>query len=217
LSSDTELAVPTVSEMDMGRIVKNAVGQAEILKKAIVEQGLSTRIQGREHINVEGWQLVLALNNTVPVIKSSGRIVNSEGEIVGYEAECELRDGNLVVGSGYGMCTRDERTWAKRDDYALRSMAETRAIGKACRNRFGFLAKIAEFEATPQEEMQAAMSPEQHAKYAVFDIAGQDAKAAGKLYRAALEELEITSPKTDEEAEAIVAHVVAAVAPFEEE
>jgi hypothetical protein len=193
--------------VEMLDVVRNAVGQAEILKQAIVDQGLSTRIQGREHINVEGWQLVLALNGVTPVIKSSGRIVNSEGEIVGYEAECELRDGTLVVGSGYGMCTRDERTWAKRDDYALRSMAETRAIGKACRNRFGFLAKIAEFEATPQEEMQAAMSPMQHAKFAVFDLADKDPEKAGELFRQALDDLTMDSVQSDEDAELVVARV----------
>ena len=201
---DNLAPMKTVEMLD---VVRNAVGQAEILKQAIVDQGLSTRIQGREHINVEGWQLVLALNNTVPVIKSSGRIVNSEGEVVGYEAECELRDGNLVVGSGYGMCTRDERTWAKRDDYALRSMAETRAIGKACRNRFGFLAKIAEFEATPEEEMHAVMSPMQHAKFAVFDLADKDPEKAGELFRQALDDLTMTSVQSDEDAELVVARV----------
>ena len=206
--SETELAVPTATEVDMQRIVSHAVGQAEILKRAIVEQGLSTRIQGREHINVEGWQLVLALNNTHPVIVSSRRLHTVDGDYYGYEAECELRDGNLVVGSGYGMCTTDERTWKSRDEYAVRSMAETRAIGKACRNRFGFLAKIAEFEATPQEEMQAAMSPEQHAKFAVFDLVDRDKDVAGALYEKALAELELEAVTNDEEAEAVVSKAV---------
>lgn len=202
-----ELAVPTQEEVSLQGVVTAAVGQAEILKRAIVEQGLSTRIQGREHINVEGWQLVLALNNVHPVITRSDPIVRDDG-VVGYEAQCELRDGVLVVGSGWGMCTRDERTWAKRDEYALRSMAETRAIGKACRNRFGFLAKIAEFEATPQEEMQAAMSPEQHAKFAVFDLVEQDAERAGKVYEEALDVTGIEKVTSDAEAEAVVAAAV---------
>lgn len=50
---------------------------------------------------------------------------------------------------------RDERTWKDRDDYALRSMAQTRATSKALRGPLGFIVTLAGFEATPSEEMPA--------------------------------------------------------------
>lgn len=215
MSSDSELAVPTATHIEMGGIVKHAVGQAEILRTAIVEQGLSTQIQGREHINVEGWQLVLALNNTVPVIVESAPLFDDEGKVRGYEALCELRDGVLVVGSGYGMCTRSERTWAKRDDYALRSMAETRAIGKACRNRFGFLAKVAGFTATPAEEMTAEQSPSALAKGYALELVDGDTDAAKTLFTAALEKAGIDAVTDDTQAEEVIA-ILADMAPFGE-
>jgi hypothetical protein len=82
----------------------------------------------------------------------------------GWEARVEARtlDGR-VVGAAEAMCTRDERTWKSRDDYAIRSMAQTRATSKALRQPLGFVVTLAGFEATPDEEMPktaAADGPE---------------------------------------------------------
>ena len=40
-----------------------------------------------------------------------------------------------------------------RDDYALRSMAQTRATSKALRQPLGFVMSLAGFDPTPAEEM----------------------------------------------------------------
>jgi hypothetical protein len=72
----------------------------------------------------------------------------------GWEATVDLCDRTgRVVGAGSAECLESEKTWKGRDDYARKSMAQTRAIGKAYRNTFGFIAKAAGFEATPAEEM----------------------------------------------------------------
>jgi hypothetical protein len=47
----------------------------------------------------------------------------------------------------------DERNWSHRDDYALRSMAQTRAVAKALRLCLGWIMSLAGYEATPAEEM----------------------------------------------------------------
>jgi hypothetical protein len=74
-----------------------------------------------------------------------------------WEAFVEVKtpDGG-VVGSAQGMVGRSESTWAKREDYALRSMAETRAESRAYRRAIGWIVNLAGFSATPQEEMPAA-------------------------------------------------------------
>ena len=46
----------------------------------------------------------------------------------------------------------DEATWAKRPDYARRSMAATRAVSKACRLAFSWVMVMAGYDATPREE-----------------------------------------------------------------
>jgi methylglyoxal synthase len=49
---------------------------------------------------------------------------------------------------------RSEKTWARRDDYALQSMAQTRATSKALRLPLGFVMQIAGYDATPAEEIR---------------------------------------------------------------
>jgi hypothetical protein len=59
----------------------------------------------------------------------------------------------VLVGSAEGMCARDEETWNDRSDYALRSMAETRAESRAYRRAVGWLVNLAGYNPTPAEEM----------------------------------------------------------------
>src|SRR5207244_10747745 len=73
-----------------------------------------------------------------------------------------------VVGAAEAMCARDEEAWGfapkgrngqalkARDEFALRSMAQTRATSKALRQPLGFVMSLAGYEATPAEEMDAA-------------------------------------------------------------
>ena len=72
----------------------------------------------------------------------------------GWEARAEARttDGR-VVGAAEAMCTRDERTWKNRDEFAIRSMAQTRAMSKALRGPLGFVITLAGRASTPAEEM----------------------------------------------------------------
>jgi hypothetical protein len=70
-------------------------------------------------------------------------------------ATCEVRNINtgLVVATGIALCSNGEKTKRYFDEYAILSMAQTRAIGKAYRNLLAWLMKAAGFEATPAEEM----------------------------------------------------------------
>lgn len=72
----------------------------------------------------------------------------------GWEARVEARTlAGQVVGAAEAECLRSEKQWKSRDDYALRSMAQTRAVSKALRGPLGFVVTLAGFEATPAEEM----------------------------------------------------------------
>jgi hypothetical protein len=73
---------------------------------------------------------------------------------VGWEARVEARTrGGEVVGAAEAECLTDERTWKGRDDYARRSMAQTRAVSKALRLPLGFVMQLAGFNPTPADEM----------------------------------------------------------------
>lgn len=71
-----------------------------------------------------------------------------------WEAAVEVRTAaGVVVGRAEGMCSRDEETWNDRSDFALRSMAETRAESRAYRRAVGWIISLAGYSPTPAEEM----------------------------------------------------------------
>lgn len=126
---------------------------AQGLKEFIQQQGLSKRIGNSDHIQVEGWQMLGMMLGCTAVVTSTAR-VDHDG--AGWEAVAELRDRTgRVIGAGEGECLKSETRWRSADDYAVRSMAQTRAIGKAFRSVFGFIAKAAGYAPAPAEEMPA--------------------------------------------------------------
>jgi hypothetical protein len=76
------------------------------------------------------------------------------GDAIGWEARVQVadRDGN-VRGEGEASCLRTEANWKQRDDFALRSMAQTRAMGKAYRMALSYIVGLAGYQTTPAEEM----------------------------------------------------------------
>lgn len=71
-----------------------------------------------------------------------------------WEACVEVKTpGGVTVGRAEAMVSRAENTWAQRDDYALRSMAETRAESRAWRKAIGWIVHLAGYNPTPAEEM----------------------------------------------------------------
>ena len=71
-----------------------------------------------------------------------------------WEACVEIRTASgVVVGRAEAMCSRSEETWNQREDFALRSMAETRAESRAYRRAVGWIVNIAGYNPTPAEEM----------------------------------------------------------------
>lgn len=125
---------------------------ANELKKFIVEQKLFTNIKGKNYVNVEGWQLAGAVTGVMPVVRQL-KCLNSESEIK-YRAEVELIQisTDKVVGYGIAICSDKEGNRKGSDEYVIASMAQTRATGKAYRNCYAWLMKMAGYETTPAEE-----------------------------------------------------------------
>lgn len=137
---------------DPAVIVERATNVATLLTTILREQNLVANISGKDHVLVEGWTLLASMMNH-SVGTTDTRPVEVDGNS-GFVAHAEVYDqhGN-VVGSADGICTRGEKSWSRRDDFALAGMAQTRAISRACRQRFGFVVRLAGYEPTPAEEM----------------------------------------------------------------
>lgn len=138
---------------DTDEIMVRASRVAHAVQALVQSQGFASNIQGRQHVNVEGWNGLgglLGLGVRVDFVRP---FTDSTGA-TGYEAAVSIiRGDGHVIGGAQSICTRAERTWRTRDDYAIYSMAQTRATGKAYRSALSWLMKMAGFEATPAEEM----------------------------------------------------------------
>ncbi len=160
---------------DPSEVVAAAAQTAGVLADVVRQQNLVTAISGREHVRVEGWTLLGSMLGVFPVCEWTRKLEN------GWEARvvAKTRDG-ATVGAAEAECLRTEKTWAKRDDYALRSMAQTRATSKALRQPLGFVMTLAGFDPTPLEEMPATGEPAQ-SDTSDEPIASQKAEPAGPV------------------------------------
>lgn len=159
----TQSLVPADSPaVFVARITELAVELAKVIKM----RKLSARIGNKDHVLVEGWTFLGSMlgamgGPSVFAVNEWSREYRDpvSGEVIGWEARVVARtaDGR-EVGAAESMCTRREQRWARADDYAIRSMAQTRATSKALRMPLGFVVELAGYAATPAEEMAEAGS-----------------------------------------------------------
>lgn len=135
---------------DPVEIVEKATRVADVLSDVLRKKKLVKKIGKGEHVLVEGWTLLGSMLGVFPVCVWTKPVGTR-----GWEArvEARTRDGS-IVGAAEAECLRDERRWKTADDFAVRSMAQTRATSKALRQPLGFVVSLAGFSATPAEEMQ---------------------------------------------------------------
>lgn len=149
------------------------------LKKFIVSQKLFSKIQDKNYVNVEGWEFAGAATGLSPVITKVER-VEVTGEIK-YRAEVELRTfDDRIVGFGMAVCSNKESKRKNADEYVIASMAQTRAIGKAYRNKLAFLMKMAGYEPTPAEEVEEKKPTKEESEIVRQDLTEKLAKAEAK-------------------------------------
>ena len=123
------------------------------LKEMLDRGGMTMQIGANEHVLIGGWQTLGSLLGISPYVVWSRPLEDPQGP-QGWEARAEARtvDGR-VVGAAEAMTTRDERQWKNADEFAVRSMAQTRAMSKALRGPLGFVMTLAGRSDTPAEEM----------------------------------------------------------------
>lgn len=137
-------------DMQPKEMVAHAAEMANVLADIIEKKQLFTLIQGKKYVRVDGWQILGSLLGFLARERSVTELPDG-----GYEAYVELyslRTGQIVGGAS-AICGIDERRWGSADKYARRSMACTRAVGKAYRISLGWIVGLAGYEATPAEEI----------------------------------------------------------------
>ncbi|MDQ4138971.1 MAG: hypothetical protein M3142_00455 [Bacteroidota bacterium] len=124
------------------------------LAKFIKENKLYQNIQGKEYVNVEGWQYAGSRLGILPVVE---HVINvSTDTELKYQAKVNLLNlrTEQIVGAGFAICSNKEQGKKYYQEFAIASMAQTRAIGKAYRNILAWIIRAAGYEPTPAEEME---------------------------------------------------------------
>lgn len=134
-------------------IPSQMVAMSVVLKRHVVEQKLYTSIQGKNYVQVEGWQFAGGLMGLYPRVTEVENLTTTKEVKWKAEAEIVRLKDDKVVSRGFAICSNLEAKKKGNDEYAILSMAQTRAIGKGYRNLVGWVMKLAGYESTPSEEM----------------------------------------------------------------
>lgn len=171
--TDLQVLPPQTSDIvtkDKGEleVISNGVRVAKAIKNVIIGCKLSSLIKGRDYVHVEGWQCLGAMLKISAIVEDVRVIEDPTGSVIGYEADAVLYDASgRVIAKGTMECRKTEKMkkredgkiierWIKHDEVdhmGMKSMAQTRAIGKAYRSKLGYIMKMAGYQATPAEEM----------------------------------------------------------------
>jgi hypothetical protein len=146
-------------------IVARATAIADVIAPLIRDRQLVKRIHQSEHVYLEGWTLAGTMLGVFATTARTWEI----GDDDGYGATAEARTlAGALVGRADAVVMRNEevgtdpktgkpiRKWERAPAFQLLSMAQTRASSKALRMPLGFVMKLAGYDTTPAEEMEAA-------------------------------------------------------------
>lgn len=169
-----ELVVAPQTNMEAFRASTDA---AEMCRAIVLKTAME--IERRKYVKVEGWQAIAIAHGCTASAKDVERVdggVRATGEVR------RMSDGALIA-QGEGFVGEDETTWyggdvmkdvwegpygnrrktgrkeltkmPKRADYAIRAMAQTRAISRACRAAFAHVVVMIDenLSTTPAEEV----------------------------------------------------------------
>lgn len=158
-----------------GELMRQSTDVAGVCKEIVVAS--AKKIGDRNFVPVEGWMAIATAHGCIASAKDVEWVPERDGACAGFKAVGEVRrisDGALVS-QGEGFVGSDEATWfggeslvwdkkarqkikamlPKRPDYAIRAMAQTRAISRACRSAFAHIVVLmnAGLSTTPAEEV----------------------------------------------------------------
>lgn len=163
---DTNTSLQVIMPAELVRLATDVAGLCrDIVTKTAVN------IQDRQYVRVEGWMAIATAHGCsagATDVKQDENGTSAIGEIR------RISDGTLIC-RAEGFVGKDEATWyggpdkawdkinkcyketirEKRPDYAIRAMAQTRAISRACRSAFAHVVVMmdAGLSTTPAEEV----------------------------------------------------------------
>lgn len=149
LDKKQQLQIRSILDLPPTQMVEQVALMANVLNDVIEQQKMYIVLNGKKYVTVDGWCTLGTMLGVFPAERDVNETSN------GWHAKVDLvnKNSGVVVGSASAICSRDERSWKDRPAYAVRSMAITRATGKAYRLAFSWIMNMAGYQTTPAEEM----------------------------------------------------------------
>ena len=151
--------IPMSAKVDVATNVANTLAPL-VRSQELVVKGLNKKNPEAEYVTVEGWEVLGTFLGIVPVTTIIAEIKSKQGIVIGYRARATLYQNPIIENDeivGGTVIARAEaqadKSGFQKDLFAIASMAQTRALGKAYRMGLSWIMKMAGFEGTPAEEM----------------------------------------------------------------
>lgn len=154
--------------------MEDVVKMSVVLKSYVVKQGLFSNIKGKNYVQVEGWQFAGGMLGFSPRVSKIENLSTEKEKKWLVTADIMNDKTNEVVSSGFALCSSAESKKKDFDEYAILSMAQTRAIGKAYRNRIGWIMKLAGYQSTPSEEMHKVNDTPKETPTITYETSGPE-------------------------------------------
>lgn len=172
-------------DANVGVLMRRATDVAGVCREIVMKTAQA--IQGRKYVRVEGWQAIAVAYGCV----ASARDVEEIPGGVRAIGEVRRMSDGAVVATAEGYVGSDETTWyggvdargkkhEPRPKFAIRAMAQTRAISRACRSAFSFVVTLIDgnLSTTPFEEADGLIVDGTIEPPAPTGVAGLKAKLA---------------------------------------
>ena len=149
------------------QIVSEGRERAKQLMDLVMQNKWSKNIQGKDYLQVEAWQTLGRFYGYTAITRET-KYIEYNG-IKGFDARVEILDKDgKVVGGAEASCMMDEQNWRGKPLFSVKSMAQTRALGKAYRQILSFVAVMGGYAPTPLEEMDGVIIDDRTEKVPAF-------------------------------------------------
>lgn len=144
---------------DPKQVLAEATNAAKALQSVVSQRKGAVVFNGKQYLTFEDFQTLGRFYGVTAKIVSTEYV--EIGEAKGFIARAEAINTQTgqIVSAAESMCLNDERTWAQKPMFQLRSMAQTRSSAKALRNCLAWVAVLAGYEPSVAEEMTGEESP----------------------------------------------------------
>lgn len=141
---------------DPSVVLQEAQRAATALKDVISKKHKPVVFNGEQYLEFEDWQTVGRFYGVCAKVIET-RLIEI-GSVIGFEARAVAIKASTgeEISAADAMCLNDEKNWASKPLFQLRSMAQTRACGKALRNVLAWVVVLAGYRPTPAEEMESS-------------------------------------------------------------